>query len=149
MFHLYLVLNDSLVIEKNELLNFGNYTKSSNSESMEVPNIPDGLTINEFIAKTSKRMGDSFIKYKSYSWNCQHFCLNALQANNLDTPELKKFILQDAQAVLEKMPSYMESVSDHLTDVGGIARFFKEKVLGFKKGGVIFRQGGRRARRLM
>ena len=115
---------------------------------MAVSNIPDGLTINELIAKTSKRMGADFIKYRAFSTNCQHFIINLLRANDLDTPELTKFVMQDSKAVLEGLPSYLEDVSDNLTDVAGIGRFFKEKVLGFQKGGVIFRQG-RRARRLM
>jgi len=137
MFHLYLVVNNKFILEKNELLNFSNYSKSDNSESMDISNIPKDLTINEFIDKTRKRMGDSFIKYSAFKYNCQHWVLNALQANGLDNPELKKFILQDARGVVEGLPSYVEDVSDNVTDVASIGRFFKEKVLGYRQGGVI------------
>jgi len=147
MYHLFIVVNDKFVLEKNELLNFGNYTKEANSESMTVSNIPQGLTINQFIDKTRKRMGESFIKYKAFSWNCQHFVLNALQANGLDTPQLKKFILQDSKAVLEGLPSYVEDLTDNVTDISSVGRFFKEKILGYKRGGTIFMSSNRRQKR--
>lgn len=146
MFHLYLVVNEKFVLEKNELLNFGNYSKSDNSESLDVSNIPKNLTINAFIDKTRKRMGDSFIKYSAFKFNCQHWVLNALQANGLDTPQLKNFILQDARGVVEGMPSYVEDLSDNVTDVASIGRFFKERVLGFRQGGVLFNNRQRRRR---
>jgi hypothetical protein len=149
MYHLYVVINDKFILEKNELLNFTNYSPSSNSESMDVKNIPKGLTINELVDKTRKKMGDSFIKYSAFNFNCQHFILNLLQANGLDTAELKKFILQDAKKVLEGLPSYVEDLTDNVTDIASIGRFFKEKVLGYKRGGTIFMPSNRRRRRLI
>jgi hypothetical protein len=146
MYHLYVVINDKFILEKNELLNFGNYIKSENSESMDVKNIPSGLTINSLIDKTRKKMGDSFIKYSAFNFNCQHFILNLLQANGLDTPELKKFILQDAKKVLKGLPSYVEDLTDNVTDIASIGRFFKEKILGYKRGGTIFMPSNRRRR---
>ena len=143
------MVNEKFILEKNELLNFTNYTKSDNSESMDVKNIPQGLTINSLIDKTRKRMGDSFIKYSAFNYNCQHFILNLLQANGLDTPELKKFVLQNARGVVQGMPSYVEDLTDNITDVASIARFAKEKILGYKRGGTLFMPSNRRRRRLI
>jgi len=146
MFHLYMVINDKFVIEKNELLNMGTYTTDSNSQSMDVNNIPDGLTINEFVNKGQKAMGKDFQTYDAYSTNCQDFVRRVLDANGLLTSSLKDFIMQDGALVLSKMPSYMASTSKTLTDIGAIGRFLKEKA-GFKQGGVILMGGNRRQRR--
>lgn len=146
MFHLYMVINDKFVIEKNELLNMGTYTTDANSQSMDVPNIPDGLTINQLVEKGQKAMGADFQKYDAFSTNCQDFIKRVLDANGLLTPSLKDFIMQDAVGVLKGLPSYMSSTSKTLTDIGAIGRFLKEKA-GFKKGGTIFLNSNRRQKR--
>jgi hypothetical protein len=65
-------------------------------------------------------MGSDFFKYSAFSNNCQDFVIALLQSNGLLTPELREFILQPVEALIQAQPGYTSDVAQTLTNLGGI-----------------------------
>ena len=89
LFHLFLEMTTQsgkrISVEKNEVINLEVSPPTRPNEEVEdiVNNIPPGLTINELMNNTNKRMGSSFFNYSAKSNNCQDFIINILDANNI------------------------------------------------------------------
>lgn len=127
LFHLYsiITLSDgySFRFEKKDYVSVDPVNIDPNSEKQDVQ-ITNKITLNDFVNNTIKKMGeDNFYKYSAFDHNCQDFMINLLQANNLLNDTLKTFILQDAGAILKKLPSYMNSIANTATNV---ANFFNK-----------------------
>lgn len=141
-FHLFsmITLDDgtTMIYEKNErpVLQVSNKQPSDKAECVSVgANIPLG----EFIGKSIKRMGeDKYVSYNPITNNCQDFLLNSLQANNLSTPELTKFIKQDLDELIEKTPAFSKILATGATGLGGKLREFWEELTA-RRGRVIRR----------
>jgi inorganic pyrophosphatase/exopolyphosphatase len=119
LFHLRLLVktdkNNRIAFEKNETINaIHKFKIPPNTDKLEVTNIPTGLTINQLLTNTKKRMGKKFFPYSGVNNNCQDFVLNILQANNLATTSAEQFIKQDTQTLFNTMP-VLKKVMDALT----------------------------------
>jgi len=137
VYHLGVFINDQYIVEKVE--NVSAYRdsrflgKKPNVEVMNVPLNNKKLTLEDLLENTRRRMGDSkYYKYDPYNNNCQDFIRNLLIANKLDTPELLKFVGQQAVEVLKATGplSYVlgPKVSDNIELYSGA-----KNILGFGK----------------
>lgn len=120
--------NSQWYIEKNEVISLSKYTgKAKEQEDMPVSVYGGNLTMNEILNNTREFMGnENFSRYSSYKLNCQNFILSILQANKLLTQEYKDFILQDAEAIFQNLPSYARVASQKITDFAArVNRFIK------------------------
>ncbi len=124
LFHLYMFITTdkgtSIIVQKNEVIDIRVARKEPNSkrEEMSVP-VTHKMTVNQLIENTAKLMGSNFLTYSSHQNNCQHFIDSVLTANHLNSPTLKKFVLQDTQELFKKMPSYLKPLSDAVTGLAG------------------------------
>lgn len=121
LFHLGIVINNSYILDKQEVLKLEYGNIPSGAETLEVPLGNIEITIGELIENTRKRMGNTnFSRYNARTNNCQNFMMNLLQANGLSNDENTKFIKQDAEAVFNKLPKYAEVLTNLATDTAGI-----------------------------
>ena len=123
VFHLSLIVvcenGTQLVIEKNEVINISTKIPpmKKGGERMNVT-INKPITLNELLNNAQSRMGSKFFLYQAFTNNCQMFIDSLLTYSGLNTPELKKFILQDAGKILEGMPFYMKDLTTGITNLG-------------------------------
>lgn len=102
LFHLSLNISGKYNLDKDGIaISFKRGSPKGEKMNVKVPN---GLTINELFEKTRKRMGDKdFLDYTAEKLNCQDFIDNILSAINSNSSELKKFVMQDAKAIIKKL----------------------------------------------
>ncbi|MDR3477576.1 MAG: hypothetical protein P4M14_06050 [Gammaproteobacteria bacterium] len=103
-FHLfmYVTLDNGVIIrfEKNHIIEFR--VEKNHHDKAEVMNVPNvhPMFISDFLNKGIDSVGpEKYFTYDSRSTNCQNFIMVNLKANGLLTPELQKFILQDAESI--------------------------------------------------
>ena len=108
-FHLFLNIYLSsgvcILTERNETVRLYKVNPTPLVDKAEEMTIDDteGLTLKEFFQNgVNSRAPAAFWRYTPEEYNCQNYCVTLLQANDLLTPELKNFILQDAAAILSK-----------------------------------------------
>jgi len=123
MFHLALVINNQLCLDKQEVIKLRpTNCIHRNSDVMNVKLNNPNLTVNELIERTRLFMGNAaFSNYNALHNNCQDFVTAVLQANNLLTDSLFTFVKQDAAAVFRNMPSFTERLARFFTDAGATA----------------------------
>ncbi len=133
LFHLYILINGKYRMEKNETINFGSGSKSS--DCVEIDSIPEDLTISEFVNNGVEKMGKNrFFTYSAFKYNCQNFILGLLQSNNIKAPV--SFIDQKASEIVESLPNYVEPTTNAITDIAAALSTAKKK-LGFEEGGLV------------
>jgi hypothetical protein len=122
-FHVFsiLTLDDgtTLIHEFNErpVLQISNKQPSDKAECVSVD---ANVQLGEFIGKSIKKRGeDKYIEYDPLQNNCQDHLLASLQANNLATPELTKFLKQDLDDMIEATPSFSKIIASGVTSLGG------------------------------
>lgn len=130
-FHLFLVVNNKHVLEKNETVNVKPYSKASNEEDMTVP-LKGPLTISELIRKPGGGK-DFWLEYNPITNNCQKWVTRVLSANGLLTSDLRTFINQDTEALLKEMPNYNPSLVKDVVDTGSLVN----RILQLTTGGRI------------
>lgn len=113
LFMLFTVGGTAISLEKNAIITM-KVNPNRSGESREVV-VPPGLTLNQLMDATAKKMGKKFIPYASNSNNCQSLILNVLQANGMDTPELDTFVKQDTSELFD---DYLRKFSNTITDLG-------------------------------
>ena len=121
-YHLYLSMNVNgrpTKVEKNQTVNIAQIYSDPNADYIEIPNIPQ-ISLRQMINNTIQRMGPNFYIYDPFKYNCQNFVMNILEANNLDTPELRNFIMQPLEEVVKDLPGYVPKVARAITDIAGI-----------------------------
>jgi hypothetical protein len=121
MFHLSLVLYTNkgrVSIQKNERIDVSE-GGSGGGESIDISY--DRMdTIGSFFGKALHKMGHHrFFQYNAFENNCQDFVAGLLQANNVLSPEAKRFVKQDAETILKAMPSYVSKMAQGATDLAG------------------------------
>lgn len=120
LFHLFieLQLSDgfSIIIEKNAQINMDVNRQVSNSQYLPVPSVPKGLTVNELMLNTKKKLGSKYIPYNASSNNCQNFILQLLRANNMATPELEEFVKQKTEDIFQD--DNFKKFANTITDLG-------------------------------
>jgi hypothetical protein len=127
LYHLYIRITlysgQVIRIDKNESVHVKVGGESTPFASVTpINNIPHGLTLQQFIDKTIEKVGKKrFYVYEAFSTNCQQFVYDLLSANNLLTPKEEQFIGLQAQKLGDRLPSYIPSIANSLTDTAGIA----------------------------
>ena len=139
-FHLYLIINDKYIVEKNETVNYKPYTKQPQEETLSVP-VKD-ITIDQLVQNGAKGNEKSFwVEYNPLGNNCQQWVSKILSKNNLMTPEISSFVNQDMEALLKELPGYVPETTKSITDVASFANRIIQKLtggkLGFAIGGAI------------
>ena len=108
----------TLQIDKNATVYVGKpKDRKSDDERIVVatPNPP--TTLREFLDRGLEAMGaDRFFRYSAFQHNCQDFVSGLLQANNISSPDVQDFVLQDVSSLLEEMPDWVEPVTQAITD---------------------------------
>jgi hypothetical protein len=134
IFHLFMLftLSDGTTVslEKNSIITM-RVNPDRKGDSREA-NPPEGLTLNEVMEATRKKMGKKFIPYAANSNNCQNFILNVLRANNMDTPELDTFVKQDTNELFDGDGGFLRKFSQQITNLGAKIATVQEGV-GVKK----------------
>jgi hypothetical protein len=131
VYHLSIVVNGNILIEKLELINIEIINKMGGSVIGKPEDVkPEfktitkgyspGLTINNLLDNCRKRMGDyKFFSYSGSSNNCQDFIINLLQGSGLGDKEDYDFIKQDVESIFKGKES-LKYFMDTITDIKGI-----------------------------
>jgi hypothetical protein len=148
-FHLYLILNDKYVLEKNQNVNYKSYTPNDNEEIFDVSlSGLKGKTINEFIKNGEQFMGENkyWQGYNPLVNNCQKWVESNLQANDVDSEAAKDFYYQDTEDLIQAIEPNVQDFLEETTDVAsGLEKFISwlsDGAWGFKKGGMVRRRIG-------
>ena len=122
MFHLSLWINGKYNLEKNEVVKFNRINpKIANSQTKSITAIPAGITIQQLIDNTIKRMGpENFSNYDAERLNCQNFLLNVLDASGIGDNADKEFIFQDATKIFQELPQYAKVLGKVSVKLGAI-----------------------------
>lgn len=122
MFHLSLWINGKYNLEKNEVVNFNTTNpRKSNSQVKSVSVIPAGITIQQLIDNTIKRMGpENFSNYDAERLNCQNFLLNVLAGSGIGDKADQDFIFQDATQIFKELPEYSKVLGKVSVKLGAI-----------------------------
>ena len=123
LFHLGLIFNNNILIEKNSLINMEiNYKLPNNTEFVNV-NFNFNESINEFINNGLQYLGNNkFFSYSAYNNNCQDFALSLLIANKINDNSLNAFIKQDVAYIFANNPS-LRKLSNNITDVNNRIKY--------------------------
>jgi len=119
LFHLFIVMDTTkgqVLLEKNAVINM-DVNPNIPAEYMEVPNVPQGITVNQLIDNTAAQMGDKFIYYSPSGNNCQHFIKNVLTANGIHDPDVHAFVKQDTKSIFAS-PTFRKFART-ITNIGG------------------------------
>lgn len=119
-FHLYLIINGKYRLERNHVIEMYPYKPNSNEEILSLDPVAKHVTIREFLERTAAKVGPELQRYNAASNNCQIAVIQFLQSNGLLTPEASKFIKQDIEKVVSKLPWYSEWVAKKITDTAHI-----------------------------
>jgi hypothetical protein len=121
IFHLSLWINDKYNLEKNSVIAFNRKNPiEQGSQIINASSIPKGLTFEELIDNTKKRMGNNFGIYNAGLQNCQDFLSNVFIANDIGDESDIKFIKQDTKEIFEKLPEFSKVLGNLATKAGAI-----------------------------
>ncbi len=83
-------------------------------------------SLDEFVQKTIDKIGiHAFTQYGGFRGiNCQNFIMDLLNANSSLTPQAKAFIYQPIEQLITRMPSWVDKISQGVTDFSARARQF-------------------------
>jgi len=88
LFHLSLIFNGNILIEKNSIISMTVHPKISTESEVISFDFEVNSTINQFIQNALVYMGEQkFFTYSAYDNNCQHFILSLLQSNGIANTE--------------------------------------------------------------
>ena len=123
LFHLSLIANGRIIIEKNEVLRVAEDTsKPADAEYMPVQMNGGPILLNDLLSKAREGMGDAdYFLYDAFGGrNCQNFVDSVLTYNNLLTPRLHEFIFQPMQELIADLPGYTPAVARAATTLGAL-----------------------------
>ena len=112
---------ERVFIEKNEVIRISeSYNIKKDTQIMPVPYEPGTLTLGAMMSKAAEKAGPSFYTYDAFTNNCQVFINTILDANNLNTSEVRAFVMQDAPAILRELPEYAGALTKTITNLGAL-----------------------------
>jgi hypothetical protein len=119
LFHLFIIINGHVLLEKNSVINMQiNPKLNGDMEHLTAPD-PPNTTINQFIERCLHQMGpQKFFSYSSYNNNCQYMILNLLSSNGILTPDLSSFIKQNTESIFANNPT-LRKLTNNITDMDG------------------------------
>jgi hypothetical protein len=136
LYHLFSIItldnSTQILIEKNQAINMkvvSSYNPK-NTDYVEVPSIPSGLTFQTVMDNTKKSLGSKFFTYDAIKNNCQLFIKTILSSNNLLTKQYKDFIEQNVREMFKDF-QILQKVIHGITSVGTALDIVK-------KGGYIY-----------
>jgi hypothetical protein len=112
--------NQWIKLEKNHVLNFervsGPHSNTKGSQTMPVPMRGKDIDLLSLYGGAFRILGDDgFVNYSVTTNNCQHFVQALLKGSGLLSPELNKFILQDAPSLIKSL-GLDSKLADKVTD---------------------------------
>jgi hypothetical protein len=139
-FHLFLIVNGKYRFEKNQTVSVENYTKKETEENQSVPTV--SLSINDFLKKGIDRVGeeDFWQNYQALNQNCQWWIKNLLQANNIYSDDIDKFVYQDVTQLRSDIQGTSD-VANEITDLASgldkLISYVSDGKSGLKRGGLV------------
>jgi hypothetical protein len=119
MYHLYVIVNDKFILEKNELFNVKSYSSSKDEEVINI-SLNKDLTIGEFMRKASEGDEENFFRnYSAFGANCQMMVIRLLSKNGLLTDAARTFVKQDVETILKETGETSKK-AEHITNIGSI-----------------------------
>ena len=119
LFHLGLIFNNKVLLEKNSIINMEINPRLSKDTEFVNMSFNQSISINQFINNGLQFMGiDKFFTYSAYDNNCQYFALNLLYANGINDDSLISFVKQNTEDIFRNNP-YLRRFSNNITDVQG------------------------------
>jgi len=110
------------MIEKLATLNLRlNEDDNTDAEYSPVMMSPPTLHIKESMDAVARLMGEKLYTYSAFHNNCQDFAYAWLVANKLENPTLMSFVVQPIDNLLKEQPGFVDSLSQTITNLGGIA----------------------------
>jgi hypothetical protein len=120
VFHVGLILvlinGTILVLEKTHVPTLRVNNGMSKSTKYLPVNIGQQISLNDFIQRGVKMMGNQYWSY-SLNNNCQKFAMAHLNANGINTPELTKFILQNDAELLKSVPNMTQEILNTILNI--------------------------------
>ena len=127
LYHLAVIINNSLILEKNEVVNLEPLKSSSVNSQTEYLNVPlhGRETIEQLINNTALHMGKDFLTYSAMNNNnCQDYVRAIISSNNLMTPQIDNFIYQDITPLQKELNPYVSKTIDSITNLASHASRF-------------------------
>jgi hypothetical protein len=141
-FHLFIIINGTYRIEKNQNVNvITDYTQKDNEDRISLGSSKN--TINEFFENAIEKMGkdDFWRNYDGLRNNCQWWAENTVAANGLNRQEAREFAFQDTQELRDAIdPDVQELAKEGSGLLSGIDKFLSwisGGSWGFKRGGEV------------
>ena len=127
-YHLRLDLTTSMgsiTVEKGAVVTVStNQQVPKDGETMVVPSVPTGLTLQQMLDNTQQYMGTSkFLGYSSKDNNCQDFVMGILNANHMNTQATFDFTKQDVASLFT---NDFRKVSNSVTGLGAKAEILMQ-----------------------
>jgi hypothetical protein len=120
LFHLSLVVNGSVVVEKNAVVNVGPVDRVDGAEYYGV-SLQGTTTLNDLLENCRKGMGDSaFFTYDAFKNNCQVFIRDVLRFNGLLTRGAQAFLFQDVGELVKELPGITPKLAKAVTTLGAL-----------------------------
>ena len=137
MFHLFMVIRlgsgEVIKIEKNHVVEIGKTSWEQSGKGLEEVTGEAGVTLNQMVSGAEKLVGPSKLwVYDARTQNCQFFIQWLLKGCGRWTPELAKFVMQNAAGVLKDM-DLLGKAARTVTDIAGIADVAMQGAGGKKK----------------
>ena len=105
IFHLFMIVNQQWIVEKNEVWKVSPYTARENTETQMVPQIPPNTTIVDLFRKAETLVGPKqFWVYNPITANCQYGIRWMLEGIGALTAPLNQWIMQDSAELLRGSP---------------------------------------------
>jgi hypothetical protein len=112
--------NPTAGVSSGSVANVSRHGSGVDAEVIPVP-VPCCITLNELVNNAKEGAGNDFYKYDAFYNNCQRFITNLLKYSQLLTPEVEAFINQNAEGLLQELPSYTRPVANTITGIAGLA----------------------------
>ena len=127
LFHLSIIINEKVLLEKNELINMDyKFPSSPDDESKTITRGNRNITINQMLNNARRGLGDyKFFNYDGMFNNCQDFILSLLQFSGIGSKEDYDFIKQHTAEILDNsdyISDNVKSIMNNVTDLAGVIR---------------------------
>ena len=120
LFHLSLVVNGSVVVEKNAVVNVGPVDSVGDAEYYNVV-LQGTITLNDLLENCRKGMGDAdFFSYDAFTNNCQVFIRDVLRFNGLLTRGAQAFLFQKVDELVKEFPGITPTIAKAVTKLGAL-----------------------------
>ena len=134
LFHLGIILNlekngqsVNVIVEKNAVINVGVEPPRVEGEETSDGATPQNTTLSMFLERGIQAMGESrFFSYDPYSNNCQDFVAFLLRANGVYSQQEERFVKQNVDDLLTRLPWWTRAVAKGVAQIGNIANVVHE-----------------------